>query len=506
MRAEGLRPSSVKTTPSTEAAPESIWAGENRDFDRRSLPDFHFVHNEDQFMSDIPSGVATRSSVTARLERLPFTRYQKTLVLIIATAYAFDGVELAVLTYTLAPLKAAFALTPVQVGFLASSTFVGMAVGALCAGVISDRFGRRSVISSSMYVWGVASLLTALAWNFESLAGFRFLTGLGMGAELPVAFAMLSEILPRARRGRVLGITNLAVTGGYLLCGGAAFVFLSTTGWRGIFVFMGLLAIFGVIVRRSMPESPRWLESRGRFADADITLAAIEEQVERASGAPLPAPAPEPPPNRETGREDSPLRTLLSRPHRRRTLLAWAVWFLNIMAFYGITTWTAALLVERGVSVLGSIVLVVLMYLWQIPGTLIASYLMDKIGRKPVYVAALVLYALSAVLYVSASSSTAWVLVFGSMLQFFSAWNTAANYTYTPELFPTRARATGTGTASSWGRAGAIIGPLLVPLIVSVGGYVTAFTFLAVLLVLAAILLLIFGPETKGRQLEEISN
>ncbi|MCG3754009.1 MFS transporter [Amycolatopsis sp. Poz14] len=443
------------------------------------------------------------ANLAARFERLPFTRYQRNLVLLIGTAYAFDGAELAVLTFALAPLRSAFGLTAVQAGLLASATFLGMAVGALAAGVVSDRIGRRSVICYSMYVWGIASLLVVFAWDFGSLAGFRFLTGLGMGAELPVAFAMLSEFLPTRKRGLLLGITNLAVTAGYLLIGAVSLACLATVGWRGVFVFMAALALFGVVVRRALPESPRWLESVGRHDEADVTMTEVEREVAAASGAPLPEPSTDAALAIEQ-QVRNPLRVLLSKAHRRRTLLAWAMWLLNIAAFYGITTWTAAVLVERGDSPLSAIGLVIAMYVWQIPGTVAASYLMDRVGRKAVFVVCLLLYAACAVLYVSVES-TALILVFGSLLQFFSAGNTAANYTYTPELFPTRARASGIGSASAWGRVGAVAGPLLVPVLVGVWSYVGAFAVLAGMLALTALLLLVFGPETRNRQLEELS-
>jgi len=143
---------------------------------------------------------AARINIPGRLERLPMTAYQKRLFAIVATAWLADQVDVALLVFLIGDLKNYFGLTPVQVGYLASMTFLGQLVGNLLIGSFSDLFGRRIAFQSTMVLWGLASFLAAAAWNIASLMLFRFLIGVGVGGEAPVAQAVLSEIIPAKMR------------------------------------------------------------------------------------------------------------------------------------------------------------------------------------------------------------------------------------------------------------------------------------------------------------------
>lgn len=444
------------------------------------------------------------AEVAARLERLPFTRFQRRLLAVVSSAYLFDSLGVAIMTFVLAPVRAELHLSQAGAGVLASTTFAGMALGAALAGVASDRFGRRPVFAYSMLLWGAATLLTALAWDDVSLVVFRFVTGLGLGAEIPVAMALLSEFVPAGRRGALLGWMNYGIPLAFVLGGSLALVLVPTVGWRWIFVVLFVLSLAGFYIRRGIPESPRWYASRGRHADAEAVLREVEEKVERAWGKPLPPPA-VPDPVRAVTTRPHPVRELFSRRYRKRTVVAWGLWFSGLLGYYAIVSWISALLVDKGMSVANSIGFVVLMYLWGIPGVFTVSRLMERVGRKPVVVAVTVLSAVSAYFYASATSVTA-LLVAGSVLQFFLVGMMASIYTYTPELFPTRSRATGTGTANAAGRLSAIIGPSLVPPLLSAWGQLPSFEFLCLFFLAAAVIVIVLGPETKGRTLEDISS
>ena len=196
------------------------------------------------------------SDIAGRLERLPMTAYQRKIFAIIASAWLVDQVDVALLTFLLGSIVVAFHPTPSQAGQLAAMTFAGQLVGNIVAGTVADRFGRRTVFQATMIVWGLASLAAAAAWSLAALMICRFLMGVGVGGEAPVAQAMVSEIVPANVRGKYIAFMEGFWAIGYVLSGAISFFVLPYLGWRWAFAVVGLLALVVLLVRRSMPESP----------------------------------------------------------------------------------------------------------------------------------------------------------------------------------------------------------------------------------------------------------
>src|SRR6201993_4918131 len=234
------------------------------------------------------------ANIAARLERLPLTSYQRGIFAIIATAWFFDSMDLGALTFVLGPIRQSFGLSPAQAGILSSMSFLGMFIGAASAGLLADRFGRTRVFQVSMIFWGLGSILCGFAPSVETLAAARVLLGFGMGMEFPVAQSMVSEIIPAKQRGRYIALLEGFWPLGFIASGLLCYFVLSVADWRWVFILQGIPAIFVLIVRRYVPESPRWLASRGDIARAERVMSEIEAKVtERLDGAPLPAPKPE---------------------------------------------------------------------------------------------------------------------------------------------------------------------------------------------------------------------
>ncbi len=451
-----------------------------------------------------PSQRISTDEVSARLERLPWTRYQRGLFLVIATAWLFDSIDLGALTFLLAPISRELGLTALQSGLVGSATFAGMFIGAVGAGMLADRFGRVTVFKYSIIVWGLASLLLAFSWDFTSLASFRLLLGIGMGAEFPVAAALLSEFMPSTKRGRYVALMEGTWPVGFILAGVLSYILLSTAlGWRGFFVLQACLAVVALIVRRNLPESPRWLTSRGRFATARATLESIETATERAWGGGLPAPAVVTSVG-EVGDRSPYWRTLFSQDYRKRTLASWAMWFCLLGGYYGLTTWIGKLLADSGFDVVKTVGYIVLMALWGVPGFLTAAYLIEIVGRKPCLVGFALCSAVAAFVYGSASGLMQ-LIIAGSFLQFFFFGMFSSIFAYTPELFPTRARAIGMGSSTAAGRLGSIFGPVIVPIIIASHGTTIVFTASAALFVIGSLIAIVFLPETRQTVLEDIS-
>lgn len=447
------------------------------------------------------------AGIAARLERLPMTRYQRSLFGIIATAWFFDSMDLGLMTFVLGSIKAEFGLTAAQTGMLASSSFLGMFLGAAIAGLLADRFGRKPVFQVSMIFWGVGSLMCGLSDNVTQLMIFRVVLGFGMGMEFPIGLSMVSEIVPAKSRGKYVAILEGFWPLGFIAAGIVTYLMLPVIGWRGIFIALSVPAVFVFVVRRWVPESPRWLEDVGRKREADAVMAGFEQRVERASGRPLPPVtamyrAPQP-----TDRK-ARFMELWSGPYARRTIMLWSVWFFALLGYYGLTTWLSALLQQAGYAVTKSVLYTVYISLAGIPGFIFSAWLLEKWGRKPTCALMLLGSAVAAFAYGQAAVHKVPVeqlIVAGLCMQFFLFGMWSVLYAYTPELYPTRSRATGAGFASSIGRIGSLAGPFLVGVLLPVTGQGGIFTLGALSFALAAVVVLWLGVETRGRALEEVS-
>lgn len=453
-----------------------------------------------------PSPVPGSASIAARFERLPFTAYQKKLALILASCFAMDAVDISMLSFLLAPISHDLGLTQIGAGIAASSVFAGVGVGAAIAGFLCDRYGRRRMLIYTMYLWGFASLLTAFAWDLWSFATLRFITGIGLGAELPAAFALIAECMPATRRATITGWMQIgassATTLFNLLALGAVWLVGEAFGWRAMFVVMFFAALLAIYVRRHVPESPRWYEASGRHDEAEAAMCAFEREVELALNEPLPAILPSIQPQQPRVR--SGLLDLFSNGCAKRTLFVWTLWLVVMMGYFGITTWVGKLLVDRGMSVSDSIVVGVFISLAGIPAAWLTGNMMEKAGRKAVIVGVLLFVSVAAFAYGSATAFI-WIVLTGAMMRFFMVALATTLYVYTPELFPTHVRATGLGTASAMGRISAVAGPLIVPPLVVLFGYTGAFAAFAACFCISAVLVVAFGPETRGKSLEDAS-
>jgi putative MFS transporter len=359
---------------------------------------------------------AAQLNIPGRLERLPMTSYQKRLFAIVATAWLADQIDVALLVFLIGDLKNYFALTPVQVGYLASMTFLGQLVGNILIGSLSDLYGRRLAFQSTMIIWGVASFLAATAWDVTSLMVFRFLIGVGVGGEAPVAQAVLSEIIPANVRAKYIAFMEGFWAVGFILSGAISYLVLPIAGWRWVFVVVGLLSAVVFWVRQSLLESPRWLADHGRLEEAETVMSRMEAGVAAALGKPLPEPKPF---LAETTLETrNPLAVLFSRFYLRANVMAFTVWFFALLGYYGLTSWLAVILGEHGFSVVKSVGFITLITFGGIPGFYTAALLLERIGRKPTTAVFLFMSATMAYVYGHSHTTTA-LFISGFVMQFF---------------------------------------------------------------------------------------
>ncbi|UGA45693.1 MFS transporter [Bradyrhizobium quebecense] len=443
------------------------------------------------------------ADIAARLERLPLTSYQRWIFGIIATAWFFDSMDLAALTFVLGSIRQTFGLSTAEAGLLSSMSFLGMFIGAASAGLLADRFGRARVFQVSMIFWGLGSLCCGLSTTATALGASRLLLGFGMGMEFPVAQSMVSEIMPARNRGRYIAFLEGFWPLGFIASGLLTYFVLQAADWRWVFIMQAIPAVFVLVVRRYVPESPRWLASHGYSERAEATVRDIESRVrDRLGSKELPpvvrqaaAPASE-----VTG-----LRTLFSGIYAKRTAMLWTLWFFALLGFYGLTTWLGALLQAKGFPITKSVFYTILISLAGIPSFLVSAWLVESWGRKATLVMNLLCGAIACHFYGSAADQTQ-LIIAGLCMQFFLFGMWSALYAYTPELYPTHVRATGTGFASAIGRIGSLIGPYVIGVILPAAGQSGVFALGAGAFVVAALAVLLLGEETRGRTLESISH
>jgi len=435
------------------------------------------------------------TSRAERLDRLPYTREHGRLVFGSGLGWALDAMDVGLISFVMTALAAQWALTSTELSWIGSIGFAGMALGATLGGLLADRFGRRQVFALTLLVFGVATGAAALSWSLGALLVFRFLIGLGLGAELPVASTLVSEFAPARVRGRLVVLLEAFWAVGWTLAAliGYFVVPRSDAGWRWALALGALPALYAVVVRRGLPESVRFLELRGRTDEAEATV----RRFEAAAGV-EPVPSPDAAPG--TGRAPG-LAAVWAPGTRARTAALWTVWFSINFSYYGAFIWLPTLLFADGFSLVKSFQYTLIITLAQLPGYAVAAVLIEKWGRRPTLATFLVGSAVGAMLFASADGDTA-VLVTGMVLSFFNLGAWGALYAVTPEIYPTALRATGAGSAAGFGRLASIAAPLCVPPLLDAGGTGLVFGTFAAFFALGA--LATWGlPERRGQALED---
>lgn len=429
-----------------------------------------------------------------RLDRLPFTRRHTRLVIGSGIGWALDAMDVGLVSFVMAALAVQWGLGATELSWVASLGFVGMAVGATLGGLLADRIGRRQVFAATLLVYGLATGASALVGSLAALLVLRVVVGLGLGAELPVASTLVSEFAPARIRGRVVVALEAFWAVGWFAAAVIGFLVVPSgaNGWRWAFAIGAAPAFYAVVVRRTLPESVRFLESAGRYADAEEAVRQFEiEAGVRAVDSPPIAPSPR-----------ARARDLWSPDLRRRTAGLWIVWFGLNFAYYGAFIWLPTLLVASGLSLVRSFGYTLVITAAQLPGYAVAAVLIERWGRRPTLATFLAGSALAAGLFAGARTPVA-VVGAGMLLSFFALGAWGAVYAVTPEVYPTRLRGTGSGSAAGFGRIASILAPLSVPPLLASGGSPLVFGVFAAAFLLSAGAAMALLPEFRGRALEE---
>ncbi|MBK5490601.1 MFS transporter [Bacillus sp. TH17] len=390
---------------------------------------------------------------------------KRKLLGIAGLGWLFDAMDVGMLSFVIVALQKDWGLSTQEMGWIGSVNSIGMAVGALLFGILSDKIGRKSVFIITLLLFSIGSGLTALTTTFAMFLVLRFLIGMGLGGELPVASTLVSESVEAHERGKIVVLLESFWAGGWLIAALISYFVIPKYGWEVAMVLSAVPALYALYLRWNLPDSLRFQKVAKRPS-------VIEN-----------------------------IKSVWSVEYRKATIMLWILWFCVVFSYYGMFLWLPSVMVLKGFSLIKSFQYVLIMTLAQLPGYFTAAWFIERLGRKFVLVTYLIGTACSAYVFGIADSLTA-LIVAGMLLSFFNLGAWGALYAYTPEQYPTTIRGTGAGMAAAFGRIGGILGPLLVGyLVASQASLSLIFTIFCGSILIGALAVVILGQETKQREL-----
>lgn len=442
----------------------------------------------------------TTADLGARLDRLPLSRFHRRIALILAFGFFFESADLQLFGYLAPGLQKYMHFSIENIATVTSASFLGMFVGAAFGGWLSDHLGRRRMFFLAVAWYSGWSLLNAFGWNVATVAAGRILTGVGLSCMAVSGITYLSEVMPKAYRGRVQAA--VLSTG---LAGIPVITFISRAvvpagpnGWRYMFA-IGAIGVITLLLAPKVPESPRWVLVNNGPAQAETILTSIETAVAAERGS-LTEPEPAPPAPPEPALR---LTALFRGGIASRTWLLLGAWIFQTLALYGFMSWVPTLLVSHGFTISKSLTFTAITTIGAVPGALSAWLVSDRFGRKlPIVITAL-LSAVFGLVY-GLSFQDVLIALFGFLLSFVMQAFVALLYAYTPELYPTNMRNYGSGFVYGAGRLANVGGPFIVAAIFNSAGYPYVFVFVTGCWAIVAVAVAIWGPRTSKKSLEEL--
>ncbi|MCW6510690.1 MFS transporter [Lichenifustis flavocetrariae] len=457
--------------------------------------------------------------IASRLDRLPATRSVWLLVAILSLGGTFEYYDLFFTGYVVPGMNRAGLFAPESLGWLTAlgsagangagtfvfMTFAGLFVGALLFGSAADRFGRRAIFTWSMLWYSGCTFIMAFQSTGLAVDLWRFAAGIGLGVELVTIDTYVAELMPRGERGRAFAFNQVVSFLAVPLVAFLAWALvpaapLGFDGWRWVVLIgaAGALAVW--IIRRRVPESPRWLARQGRIAEAEQVTRRLEAAVAHDLGGPLPLPAasvvePE---------GDERFRAIWQPPYRGRTILLSVFQVCQTIGFYGFAAWVPSLLIAKGIKVTTSLEYSFIIAVSNPIGPLIGVAVADRIERKWQIVGSALAVAAFGLLFAQQTEVVP-LIGLGILVTLGINWMSFAFHGYQAELFPTRIRARAVGFVYAWSRLSAAFAGLVIATLLQRGGVTGVFLFIAAAMAIIVLVIGLFGPRTRGLALEQIS-
>jgi putative MFS transporter len=444
--------------------------------------------------------MASAVNAGARLDRLPISSFHYRIFWLVGAGMFFDGYDLYVAGGVLASaIQTKFSTVPQNLQFL-SLTFVGMTLGALITGFVGDRFGRRFTYQINLLIFGLASLAAAFAQDMTQLIICRFVQGLGLGAEIVVGYSTLTEFVPPKTRGRWLSFMAFLVVAGFPATALLSYLIIPSFGWRPMFVIAGIGSLIVWYLRKNLPESPRWLESQGRSAEAEALMQSIEKESAPAGGLPAPViPAAVP---------QLTASAMLRPPILQRMIVgSWVLITINTLIF-GFVIFLPQFFLRQGLTITASLAYTLVLSVASLLGCALGAFLSDFIGRRWSIIGASIVTIVSGYIYArfNAASDPATVLSVGFVLIVAIYVQTAILFgVYTPELFPTEIRLRANGICNTFGRGATVISPFIVGALMASYQLPGVVWLMISLVVIQIVVVWAWGVEPRNRALEDVA-
>ena len=447
-------------------------------------------------------------ALLGRLESLPFSRWHLRARLIVGSATFFDAFDALSLAFVLPVLVRLWHITPAEIGWLIAIGYLGQFVGALLFGSLAERYGRIPSVAGATALMSFMSIACALAGNFGTLLTLRLIQGIGVGGEMPVAATYINELSKAQGRGRFFLLYELIFPIGLMMTGQIGAVLVPVLGWEVMFLIGGIPGLLVTALLLRLPESPRWLIAKGRIADANAVIRGIEAATpgsgfgdpgsESSSAIESRTPKPE---SRSRATE------LLASSYRARTLIVWTLWACAYFITNGLNNWMPTLYSSVYHLSLGEALRAgTFNNIAQVAILIVCAFAIDAVGRRRWTVLGFIGGgALLAILGTFAAHSVTAVIALVTLSYGIVGSVNAVLYLYTPEIYPTRIRALGTGAATCWLRLASAAGPVLVGYLVAARGTAAVFLMFAAAGAIGAAAAL--GMlETRNKRLEDLAS
>lgn len=436
------------------------------------------------------------------MDELGVTRFTLKILVLIGVAMLFDGFDYMVVSYTMPQISAEWGLDGVQSGSLASWSMLGLVVGGAASGMIADRVGRKKTLMGGTLLYSLVSALTFFAPGYDAFVICRLLTGVGLGACIPMANTINSEYAPTRVRGLFVALGLAFMIVGQMLAGVFALVVIPAFGWRVTYLLGGIPICYVIVLRFALPESALWLVARGRKQEALVIVA----EMERSAGVPPRPRTPDdlicPPPMTSRG-----VGALFGRRYWKMTVGLWVNAFFIAAVMYGVNAWTPSMLMESGFEMAQSYGYTIAQNAAALLATCLAGVMIEKVGRIRGAFAAVALALVSCGVMALVLQCAHGAVLLGCILLGFSVnFAITCPKSLTPELYPTELRGTAIALTAAVGRIGGFLAPLAFGLAVGAGWSFAqlSLTLMVPLALSGAALLLCVGHETMGVSLEEM--